>query len=55
MNKPIYDRIATAQRGLDYANCYAAATGAPTAKRKSKSARAARGAKLLRGPFLAPG
>ena len=45
-------RIDAAQRGLDYASSYAAATGAAT---KRRSARAARGAKLLRGPFLAPG
>jgi Peptidase family S41 len=46
-------RIDAAQRGLDYASSYAAATGVTTTKRRS--ARAARGARLLRGPFLAPG
>jgi hypothetical protein len=46
-------RIDTAQRGLDYASSYAAAIGVTTTQRRS--ARAARGAKLLRGPFLAPG
>ena len=51
MKKP--QRIDAAQRGLDYARCYAAATGTATPTRRS--ARDARGAKLLRGPFLAPG
>ena len=52
MNNPNQNRIAAAQRGLDYASCYAAATGAPTAQRKrtskSKSSKST-GARAARG------
>jgi Peptidase family S41 len=52
------DRISTAQRGMDYAACYAAAVGKPlVAARGAPKVRARGGlaAQVLRGPFLAPG
>ena len=53
-----HDRIRAAQRGMDYAACYAAAVGTPMAVARGAPKVRARGglaAQVLRGPFLAPG
>lgn len=52
------DRIDAAQRGMDYAACYAAATGTPAPAARGAPKVRARGGlavQVLRGPFLAPG